>query len=217
MASQNTEKNIYDRICRQCGASFKGGPRAWYCPSCRAIRQREQAARRRRLGPNRHLGDIDQCIICGKDYIVESGLQKYCPDCAPKQIKVIDRVQGLEYYNVNKEKINPARNEHRKLLRMRKCPVCGKKYSPVGGAIACCSEHKKIWHKSKLEYKSSNVKGVTWDKYAKAWRAEIHINKFKYDLGRYKNFEVACILRKQAEQARDNGNFIDWYKNVKGI
>lgn len=30
------------RVCRQCGIEFMGGPRAWYCPTCRIERQREQ-------------------------------------------------------------------------------------------------------------------------------------------------------------------------------
>ena len=33
---------IYIRECIQCGAAFKGGPRAWYCPECREERQRAQ-------------------------------------------------------------------------------------------------------------------------------------------------------------------------------
>lgn len=215
MDAQNTRKNIYDRICRQCGASFKGGPRAWYCPSCRAIRQREQAARRRRLGPNRHLGDIDQCIICGKDYIIEGGLQKYCPDCAPEQIKAIDKIQGLQYYHTNKDKINSVRKIKRRT--MRPCPICGKEYWAVGHKLACCDEHKKQIIKSRTNYKPSSVRGVTWDKYAHAWRVWIGVNKTFYRIGRYKDYKVACEIRKQAEQAKAAGNFIEWYNSIKGI
>lgn len=35
---------IYDnRICKECGIKFSGGPRAWYCPNCRKERQKKQA------------------------------------------------------------------------------------------------------------------------------------------------------------------------------
>lgn len=33
---------IRPRTCRECGATFDGGPRAWYCPNCRAIRKKSQ-------------------------------------------------------------------------------------------------------------------------------------------------------------------------------
>ena len=33
---------IYDnRICRDCGCIFSGGPRSWYCEKCRAERRKE--------------------------------------------------------------------------------------------------------------------------------------------------------------------------------
>ena len=62
---------IRPRTCRECGTTFDGGPRAWYCPSCRAIRQKEADARRRKNGTIRPLGSIDHCTICGKEYIVK--------------------------------------------------------------------------------------------------------------------------------------------------
>ena len=44
------------RVCRQCGIEFMGGPRAWYCPTCRIDRQREQGRKckqRQRKGQTR--------------------------------------------------------------------------------------------------------------------------------------------------------------------
>lgn len=74
---------VKDRICKQCGKTFPGGPRAWYCPECRSERKKQQAAiRRQRPGPNRPLGSIDHCVVCGKEYVVKGGMQKYCEDCA---------------------------------------------------------------------------------------------------------------------------------------
>ena len=39
---------IKDRVCRQCGAVFQGGPRAWYCPECAydAVREVDRPASR---------------------------------------------------------------------------------------------------------------------------------------------------------------------------
>ena len=70
--------NMRDRICRQCGMSFYGGPRAWYCPSCRTERARER--NRNFVAAARPIGSTDKCAVCGKEYIVKAGRQKYCPE-----------------------------------------------------------------------------------------------------------------------------------------
>ena len=99
--------------CRECGKTFPGGPRAWFCPKCRADRRRE-ASRvgkvKERAGLTRQLGSADQCPVCGQDYIVNSGNQRYCPNCAPDAIRANDAAQGLAYYHANADKINPRRN-----------------------------------------------------------------------------------------------------------
>lgn len=116
---------IYDnRICRTCGAQFSGGPRAWYCPDCRRERARIQKQRYNRGEFARHIGQIDLCENCGKEYTVESGTQKYCPDCREEMHRQLDVKQSLEYYRENKEQINPARNERRRLQRL------GARYAP---------------------------------------------------------------------------------------
>ena len=110
------------RICRQCGRQFLGGPHAWYCPECRAERKREQTNRCKRDGAVRKLGSIDHCQICGKEYIVEGGLQRYCASCAAKHLKEVDNAASLEYKKKNPEKIKKANVEflQRNDGRMRK-------------------------------------------------------------------------------------------------
>ena len=135
---------IYIRECIQCGAAFKGGPRAWYCPVCREERQRAQqreAKRRKKEGKVRSIGSTDICQRCGKPYTVDSGLQKYCPDCREEAMKELDRTQSLEYYHENKEQINPRRNIKRAALP-RRCPVCGNDFKPRGPQKYCSAECK---------------------------------------------------------------------------
>ena len=87
---------IYDnRVCKECSQTFSGGPRAWYCPECRVERQRRQV----RYPSKRPIGSKDICQNCGKKYIVNSGLQKYCPDCQPIMHKELDNRQGKSYYH----------------------------------------------------------------------------------------------------------------------
>lgn len=102
---------VRTRVCRQCGREFKGGPRAWYCPECRAARQKEAAARYRKNGAERHLGTISQCTICGKEYIVESGLQRYCTECAAKHLKQVDNAASLQYKKANPDKAKKSNSD----------------------------------------------------------------------------------------------------------
>lgn len=131
---------VKDRTCKQCGKTFLGGPRAWYCPECRSERKRQQAAiRRQRPGPNRPLGSIDHCVVCGKEYVVKGGMQIYCEDCAKSAVAEKDRAAGIAYYHENKDAINPARYEKLR-VKEKVCIVCGKKFDPHGLPAEMCSD-----------------------------------------------------------------------------
>lgn len=143
---------IIDRQCKQCGRSFKGGPRAWYCPDCRETRRKEAAGRYRKNGPGRALGSTDKCKICGKDYVVNGSRQKYCPDCSDEAVRRVDRRQGLDYYHSQKADINPKRNEHRKQKwqaekQKKICPVCGGEFIPRYGSIVCSEKCRGVYRK----------------------------------------------------------------------
>ena len=131
--------NMRDRQCRTCGVTFKGGPRAWYCPNCRLERQRaasREGKRRERAGLTRKLGSTDKCRYCGKDYEVTGGLQTMCEDCKPERYAEIDRKQSLEYYDKNKEDINPARSERRR-LPPKICEWCNAEFDPGNKSLTC--------------------------------------------------------------------------------
>ena len=116
---------LYIRECIQCGAAFKGGPRAWYCPECRKERQKQinrESRQRQAEGKQRKIGSTGICENCGKPYIVASANQKWCPDCKDEMLKEVDRTQSLEYYYENKETINPARNTRRR-APARRCLI----------------------------------------------------------------------------------------------
>lgn len=130
---------IQDRTCRMCGRSFRGGPRAYYCPDCRVVRQREQAAKCKRNGPQRPLGSTDQCEKCGKDYIVVGGLQRFCPECAPQHKKEYDRITSKAFYHANAERIKPIKNERRR-QGLIKCRECGKEFDAQGTRRKDCSD-----------------------------------------------------------------------------
>lgn len=130
----NFAVKLKDRTCRTCGTTFKGGPRAWYCPTCRAERERVSRRKRNQHPPRRKLGSIDQCENCGKDYIVNSGLQRYCPECAPlmaqKKRNLISREWNKEH--LDREAIKADRAQ---ASSIRFCSVCGKEFSAEDAVV----------------------------------------------------------------------------------
>lgn len=146
---------LQQRICKQCNSTFTGGPRAYYCPSCKVKRRREQHAefrRRKRKGNYRPLGSIDRCEKCDKDYIVESGLQRFCPGCQPIHAKEYDRATSIVFYHDNKERINPARYQRRR-KPPKNCAWCGKKFYTGTRAITCSPECRRKYINKKWNEK----------------------------------------------------------------
>ena len=131
--------HIRPRTCRQCGAIFPGGPRAWYCPVCRRERRREADRRHKRQGPKRPLGSMDVCPICGKEYVVTGGLQKYCPACAPEAIRAIDRQQSMAW-NREHIDIDRQREQRQEATAEIPCVICGKPFKPDAPALTCSPE-----------------------------------------------------------------------------
>lgn len=136
---------IKDCICRQCGRSFLGGPRAWYCPDCRARRERERRHRYNTQGYNRHIGETDYCVSCGEQYTITAGNQKYCPNCAPVEIRKADAKQGLEYYHQNADEISAKRKIKRSVgTATRVCRICGKEFAGYRNRQYCSKDCAKV-------------------------------------------------------------------------
>lgn len=148
------KSTIAPRTCRECGAIFDGGPRAWYCPECREMRKKLQKDRyneRRKRGLSLSLGEsVGRCEVCGKEFIYASARQRYCSECAKGAWKASDRRQGREYYHAkNTEEYRAERSRHRREVyasRQRKtCKVCGMEI-PLGSYRKryCSEECTKI-------------------------------------------------------------------------
>lgn len=136
---------IQDRICEQCGISFKGGPRAYYCPSCRIERSKQtnrDYKQRKKIGKTRELGSIDICEKCNEEYVVNSGLQRFCSKCQIPHNLEYDRETGLEFYHKNKDTINPIRNERRR-IGLVLCKWCGIEFDAHGTRRLYCSKSCK--------------------------------------------------------------------------
>lgn len=110
---------LQQRVCKQCGTSFPGGPHADYCPSCRDVRRKAQKREHKRKGAGRLLGGVDICERCGNEYIVNAGLQRFCPQCAPLQTAI------------------------RRPKKYRTCVICGK--VAEGNKKTCSRECHKAY------------------------------------------------------------------------
>lgn len=143
---------IRRRVCRECGQSFDGGPRAWYCPECRAIRAKICAAKYRANGPVRALGSTDYCAICGKEYVVAGGLQKYCPDCAPEAIRAADR-EASKKWNVDNDYCN--KRTHADRYGIKVCVICGREIPRSSSRVTCSQECSR--QKSKIDQAEADL------------------------------------------------------------
>lgn len=160
-AEKVKKKTVLPRVCRECGKSFPGGPRAWYCPDCRAERLKAQSAAHKQRGTARPLGSIDKCVVCGGDYVVNSGRQRYCPSCAPEAVRAIDRKQSIAW---NKENTTPdqRRMERNNSVVEIHCCICGKKFRPTDSSRTCSAScaaelhrrNQSAWEKKNRDYRN---------------------------------------------------------------
>lgn len=144
------------RMCTVCGREFPGYPSSRYCPECREERKREQKNRYNQNRPERPLGSIDRCSICGRNYVVKAGTQKYCPECSHEAIRRKDRKKSLEW---NRENTTPEqrKTERKSAAAQIECVICGKKFTPTSRTIACSDDCRKLLAKKRrAEYERKN-------------------------------------------------------------
>lgn len=175
-------KDVFSvKVCAMCGKEFVGYPRSKYCAQCRPIARRDADRRHKKNGTSRPIGSTDYCVSCGQPYIVNSGRQRYCPDCAktvvPQNVKAAKR----DFHAKNKDAINAARAERRKDRRI--CAICGKPFSANTPTVTCSPEcaadlkrqkqaiadvkrgradPARIFGKKQRTAPQSGVPGITW-------------------------------------------------------
>ena len=137
-----------DKVCMDCGAHFPGYPRSLRCEQCRLEakkRSTQQYKARRASGNARPLGSTDLCVMCGKPYTVNGGLQTMCPECAILRRNEKALARFHEKYTT--EEARNRRNEQKRAtiaraqeLRTRMCPTCGKAFTPTREHRSYCSD-----------------------------------------------------------------------------
>mgnify|MGYP000879774136 CR=1 FL=1 len=126
-AKKRKSNVIRIRACRMCSKEFLGGPRAFYCPDCRKIRTKE-AQKRFRQGKTakRKLGSVDKCELCGNEYIVTAGRQKYCSEKCQHEAGLLLQKEYKSAYNKETEQTKKKLEKNSKKQKI--CEYCGKKF-----------------------------------------------------------------------------------------
>lgn len=185
--SKKMKDNILPRICRTCGTSFLGGPRAFYCQECRQERKKQQSKRykeRIKHGSVTTLGSIIQCESCGCNIIKCGGLQRFCHQCAKKHLKIIDNQQSLDWNKNNQVKVKKS---------------------------------KKLYNDKKQAtgiHKNSGIPGVNWDTVKSKWIACVSVNHRQIKIVTTSNINVAKSAREEAQKAKETGLLTDDFINI---
>ena len=141
VAEAKRESVIRKRTCKICGATFLGYPRSFFCQACSAERKKQQKKIYNQRKPARPMGSTDICEACGKPYIVNSGRQKYCPECAKKKVNENIRAHKREYMAENADKSRKLKAETRGKRYI--CPICGKEFEKHTSVATCSPECEK--------------------------------------------------------------------------
>ena len=149
--------SLAPRTCRQCGRTFIGGPRAWYCPDCRKERKKKQDweyGQRRRAGKCMVMGKTrGRCEVCGAEFVYGSARQKYCPSCAREACAAVDREQGRGWLKRAVEKHGQRYVDELKAakrLNRTSCVDCG---APLAEGHGSNKEYCPVCEQLHLKYR----------------------------------------------------------------
>lgn len=139
----------HDKPCMDCGKIVRMHIKSKRCKECQEAANRRNDAVHRQAkarGHTRELGANDLCTVCGKPYIINSGMQKYCPSCAPAATKAADSQATLAWIRSAYGE-DPAKRDARNAKRRnnwesqpRRCIVCGAQYLPQSPRRKTCSD-----------------------------------------------------------------------------
>lgn len=142
------------RTCVDCGKEFMGYPKSKRCPECQAAADKRNNAehwRRARKGKSRAIGQMYKCEICGKEYMLTSGAQKYCPDCKESATRARDAALTREWIRRHHDEV-----EKRKYVA-RVCVICGKPI-PRGVQKVTCGDPECIRARKKQQMHAADAR-----------------------------------------------------------
>ena len=116
-----------EKVCAVCGKKFLGCYGAKYCPDCRQLRREQSMLETRKRLKNKTACVIGKtmrrCAYCGKEFVITSPNNKYCPKCRKDARNALRRKSYREHVTQCPEKM--ARKRKATHYRNRFCAVCG--------------------------------------------------------------------------------------------
>lgn len=150
----NQRKRTFPKICQSCGKEFEGARNSRYCPECARTRRILSCYRYYHNRANaRKIGSIDKCEFCGKEYVVNNGKQRYCPDCTKKAVLSNVRKLYNQKMETNPEVLKQNWKRKNEEAGYRKCIVCGKTFYSEKISETCSPECRKIRDEQQLSRK----------------------------------------------------------------
>lgn len=134
--------------CPICGTIEQRHIKSKLCAACQAEKDKKTYAEfvsRSRAGKSRKIGEKYPCEACGQLYVLCSGKQRYCKDCAEKEVGAHVRQAAIDRYNEAKA-VDPdflrKRQERRAKAdeETRMCVVCGKIFVSSTNLRLYCSK-----------------------------------------------------------------------------
>ena len=197
------ESVFRERTCIVCGAQFMGFPNSKYCPECKKVAEKERRKKYQDNAKSRPLGSTDYCQKCGAEYVVTSGMQKYCAKCSEEAINEKIKARKIRYNHENKEKLSAIKNERKSNGYV--CVICGKTFDKKSPTVTCspeCARELKRRKQAKADLKrgkrkspiervgksdnpQSGIVGITW--YQGKWQVVYK----KHYVGIFENVEEA--------------------------
>lgn len=97
----------------------------------------KEAQKRFRQGKTakRKLGSVDKCELCGNEYIVMAGRQKYCSEKCQHEAGLLLQKEYKSAYNKETEQTKKKLEKNSKKQKI--CEYCGKKFQSKVASNTC--------------------------------------------------------------------------------
>ena len=172
---KRAESVIKPRTCQDCGIEFFGGPRSKRCPSCASYAK----AHYKRKPTSRPLGSIDTCSLCGAEYTVASGRQRYCSDKCARQGLLAFQKERKSGYNQNSGQLN--KKKERRTASKRICVYCLREFTS-STSTNVCSDYCRLEQKRLMECYRDLSKGENRNIEKYEEKRNIYRNKVEHEM-----------------------------------
>lgn len=152
-------KPALTKTCRDCGIKFVGYSNEGRCPRCVEAASQESYRRYLDKGTQRPLGSTDKCVLCGKEYAVKSGRQKYCSEKCRRKVSIPKQREYQRIYIRTSERAAELKQRRKQVTKI--CVYCLRPFKINNGSSTnVCSDYCRAEHKKIKQYESDVKRGV---------------------------------------------------------